>query len=207
LREVARELFEDVSRALRRRLRRVVQAVAQAGEPPAPPLFVTEPVDGEAYAWISRRRAYLYVSRSEKRSAIAQIELRAARRYVASAPTAAFLIASAMTFFSLAVLPVAPDHAPATVTALLLVPALLGYLVVRPGEHPLARRHLAGVRFLVFVSGSLPVAAAISLLAGEWPTGCGVEISWWAQTALAWLCFVLLSISWLLPSPAQGEQG
>jgi hypothetical protein len=65
------------------------------------------------------------------------------------------------------------------ITTLLLVPTLLGYLIVRPNEHPMTREHLAGVRFMVLVSGLLPILAAVALIgAGKEPAASDVDYLW-----------------------------
>src|SRR4029077_2474209 len=82
------------------------------------------------------------------------------------------------------------------------VPALLGYLLVRPGEHPLVRRHIVGVRLLVLGSGSIPVVAAIVLLANQRPDASDVQPVWIGLTVIAWLIAGGLTLSWFLPSKA-----
>jgi hypothetical protein len=107
-------------------------------------------------------------------------------------------------------------QAGATVTVLLVVPALLGFLIVRPGEHPVTTKNLIGVRLLALLSGAIPVAAAVVLLAvvpqattnprthqkvTSYPN---LASDWWILAGVAWYLALLVVFSWLLPSRWEG---
>jgi hypothetical protein len=57
-------------------------------------------------------------------------------------------------------------HEDAAATLLLAVPTLFAALIVRPGEHALARRLLIGTRTLVLITGLATFVAAASLTGG-----------------------------------------
>lgn len=84
----------------------------------------------------------------------------------------------------------------AAITTLLLVPTVLGYLVVRPNEHPLTREHLAVSRILVLVSGALPILAALVLVAAGGTPAAGAVDYWWRDLAIAGAVItILLSVN------------
>ena len=82
---------------------------------------------------------------------------------IGAAGTAALLTAFA------ARLSEAVEETEATVTMLLVVPALLAYLLVRPNDHTLAAQMLRGLRRVLFGVGLLPLlgAAALVMAAGD----------------------------------------
>jgi hypothetical protein len=84
---------------------------------------------------------------------------------------------------------------------LLIVPAVLTALAIRPREHPLAARVLAIVRLLVLSTGVLASAAAAAL-AGVRPATWTVEeaFKWYAEASV--LPFSLLVISWVVAFPS-----
>lgn len=199
----ARSVVDELRVAVRSWAVRYVRAVADAdvGEEarPAPDHFI-EPLLGQPYRWNMGQRVYLYVSRPAHRSAVARFSIRSEKRYVIAPLGTALVLAALMTIVSVAADAVVRNHADAAVTALLVVPGLLGYLVVRPGEHPLVRRHLVGVRFLVIVAGAAPVVAAVTLLIQHRPTGAEILRYWLPLTVLAWLVAIVLTVSWILPA-------
>lgn len=83
-----------------------------------------------------------------------------------------------------------PANIDATVAVLILAPALIGYLVVRPFDHPVARRHLVGIQILSLVAAVIPLAMAVLLLRYEddlaalTDTWCRLVYVSWTTTAL-----------------------
>lgn len=72
----------------------------------------------------------------------------------------------------------------AVVTTLLIAPALLAYLVVRPADHIVAGQYLRGLRRVLMGLGAVPLLAAASLaVSGGW--SCGLKIGFAALTVIA----------------------
>jgi hypothetical protein len=80
----------------------------------------------------------------------------------------------------------------AAITTLLLVPTVLGYLIVRPNEHPLTREHLAISRILVLASGALPILAVLALVAAGRHPAVGAVDYLWRDLAFAGLIITML---------------
>jgi hypothetical protein len=158
-----------------------------------------EPRPGEGYAWNDRRRAYLYVSRSTSPFAVAKFSFIAPARSVHAPFAAAVVFAALMTLITATVGAVASHHTDA-VTALVVVPALLALFVLRPGEHPLVRRHMAGVRMLLIAAGSAPVLAALALLVHTHPTSGNMLPFLIPLTLWTWGAAGGLALSVLLPA-------
>jgi hypothetical protein len=60
----------------------------------------------------------------------------------------------------------------AVVTALLVAPALLAYLIVRPADHEVVGQYVGGLRRVLILLGVLPLGAATALaLASNWTLG------------------------------------
>lgn len=158
------------------------------------------PSAGEAYWWETPERAYLYARGPREQAAVAEVDLAVHERngLKSAAVGTAAAIAGLLTYFLVAAAEVT-RHVDAAVTLLVLVPVLLGYLVVRPGEHPLLRKHLWGVRLLLLIVGATPVIAASSLLGWTTPTADKVFWYWLPLVLSAWLITGLLVLSRLLP--------
>ena len=90
-------------------------------------------------------------------------------------------------------------HTDVAVTVLLLAPALLAYLVVRPSQHILVGQFLSGARTTLLLSGALPIvgAAAIAVNGEDWT--CGLKICFGVLALAAWLATFVLSATVLLP--------
>jgi len=206
------KLRAEIATAISRRARKYIGAIAEGDigeDAPLRPRYFAEPGRGKVYRWNARQRAYLYIARPKVQFAGARIGLKAHSHEIAGGYAASVLLAIVMTTFTIAVAPVTRAHSDAAVTALLIVPLLMGYLVFRPGEHPLVRRHMAGVRLLVLVSGAIPVIAAIVLLIHRHPSVANILPFWIVLTILAWLIAGALTMSWLLPNRKEefGEMG
>lgn len=190
-------------RGIKLRAQRYAAAIVQR-DVPTPQLNAypdpnREPPSGKPY-WSNRwSRAYFYVGGTDARRAVARVGLRVSKHgMISGALLMATLIACLMTLFCVGARPIAEHHAASGVTVLLLIPGLLGYLIARPGEHPLVRRHVIGIRFLILFSGAIPILAALVLLLHSHPT---VDVRpWWiVLTAASWLIVLLVFMSWLLP--------
>jgi drug/metabolite transporter (DMT)-like permease len=59
-----------------------------------------------------------------------------------------------------------PDRSDAVTTLLLLVPSLLSFYLLRPGEHRLVRKALVGSRIAVLMAGCASLMAALSTATG-----------------------------------------
>ena len=177
-----------------------------AGSPPRPgedvPLepFERAPRPGEPYHWETAPRAYLYVTGDRLHSGVAEIDLAVERRGLISGSAMAAALIAALLFVLTAAASKAVENVDATVTLLVLVPALLGLIVVRQDEHPLVRRGLAGIRLLVLIAGSMPVVAAVALVtAGDHPRGSDVCSIWLGSAIVATVAAAALAFSLLLP--------
>jgi hypothetical protein len=83
----------------------------------------------------------------------------------------------------------------AVVTTLLVAPALLAYLVVRPGDHAVVGQYVGGLRRALIGLGALPLAAAAALgLARGWTLGLKLGLA--AATLLALALTLILAIAW-----------
>lgn len=80
-----------------------------------------------------------------------------------------------------------------TVAVLILAPALIGYLVVRPADHPVARRHIVGVQALSLAAAVIPLAMAVFLLRFENDPGCLTE-AWRWPVFVSWAIVAALLI-------------
>jgi hypothetical protein len=191
--KVRMRIRKAISRAFWGKVHDVFPPVRQSGQL-AP--FEREPNDATPYVWNARDRAYLYVSGRRKHYGVAKLDMAVENTgFVNGSLVFAGAISLLLTVFFCRRHSVT-DNVGAAVTILLLVPALLGYLVVRPGEHPLVHWGRAGVRLFVLMAGALPVTAALALVAGA-----DTRI-WWRDLAIAgWLLTVLLFLSWFFPGP------
>lgn len=86
---------------------------------------------------------------------------------------------------------------------LFLVPGLLAYLVVRPGQHAAAGRLFKGVKLLVLASGLLPLLAAVGfVLNGDGAATTALCVWLLFLAALSALNATLLGLSAFLPRGA-----
>lgn len=88
-------------------------------------------------------------------------------------------------------------HPEVSATVLLIVPALLTALVVRPGEHPVATRLLFGVRLLVAISGLLAVGAAAAV-SNATPSDWSPQHTWFIYAVVCSAVAGFLTLSWVL---------
>ncbi len=199
-----RGLVRETLEASRQRLAKIGRLAAEADPGiagrPMREQFV-EPQTGVSWEWKHRRRAYLYVSRPHSTFAAAKFSFIAPYSSVRGPLAAAVLLAALMTVITVRAGAVAM-HDGEAVTALVVVPVVIGALVFRPGEHPLVRRHIVGVRLLLIVAGAAPVLAAIVLLTRTHPSAGDLLPFFIPLTVSAWVASAGLGLSVLLP--AQG---
>jgi hypothetical protein len=82
----------------------------------------------------------------------------------------------------------------AAVAVLVLVPALIGYVVIRPSDPPLARRYIFGTQLLSLAAGVVPLAMALLLLRFDARSAC-LQSAWvWSMVA-SWIIAGLLLVS------------
>lgn len=165
-----------------------------------------EPPPSVPYEQTDSRSAHLYVSRPAlgRPYGVARFRLRATRAgLISGALIAAVLIALIMSLFAACASEITERHLAPAVTVLVLAPGLIGFLAVRPNQHPLLRRNVRSVRGLLVVAAAVPILAAILLVVIG--NGAVVQASWIALALVSWLLAGLLWLSWLLPPrPARG---
>jgi hypothetical protein len=90
-------------------------------------------------------------------------------------------------------------HLDGAVALLVIFPALLALLVVRPGEHPITRQLISGVRLLVVSAAMLPVVDALVMMGFAHPRAGNVRTPFFLAFLVGILITALLCTSWLLP--------
>jgi hypothetical protein len=86
------------------------------------------------------------------------------------------------------------DHIDAAVSVLILVPALIGYVVVRPNDPPLARRYILGTQLLSLLAGAVPLVMAVLLLRFATEPSC-LTAAWLSCAVISWLIAAALGFS------------
>jgi hypothetical protein len=182
-------------------LRRRWSEVSLPEGAPAPDRAIEpEPPPGVAHARVDPRSAHLYVSRPALGRPFggARFQLRAARAgLISGALIAAVLIALIMTLFAACASEIIRRHLAPAVTVLVLAPGLIGFLAVRPNQHPLLRRNVRSVRGLLVIAAAIPILGAVLLVVIGNATV--VQACWIGLACLSWVLAALLGISWLLP--------
>lgn len=87
------------------------------------------------------------------------------------------------------------QNADASVAVLTLIPALIGFLLVRPSDAPVLRKYLRGVQTMVVVAAAVPAAMAVMLVAYSGHPG-SLYWPWLISASVATLvsCGLLLSV-------------
>jgi hypothetical protein len=116
---------------------------------------------------------------------------------VFSAFTSTLLIALLATFFykwrHWAAL---SENVDATVAILILAPALIGYLVVRPSDHPLARRYIVGIQVVSTIAAAVPLTMAVLLIRYAGDPSC-LHRTWHVAMYVAWVFVAVLALGLL----------
>jgi hypothetical protein len=116
-----------------------------------------EIVDGRTHVYLGARSA-------PSHRVFLQVKLAASRQgFIQGCLVAASMIAALM-FVAYFNLKSVAFHLEATVVLLSVVPVVLGYVLVRPGEDALERYHIAGVRLMALFSGAMPILGALTLV-------------------------------------------
>lgn len=87
----------------------------------------------------------------------------------------------------------AADNIDGTVALLVLAPALIGYLVVRPADHPVARRHIVGIQALSVAAAVIPLAMGVLLLRYEHDPG-SLASAWRWPVIVSWAIVIVILI-------------
>lgn len=87
------------------------------------------------------------------------------------------------------------ENREAVVTTLLVAPALLAYLVVRPADHVVVGQYVGGLRRVLILLGVLPLVAAAALAVADGWT-CGLKLLLVAATILAAGLTLVLFAAW-----------
>ena len=150
--------------------------------------------------WKRDHGAHLYVGgarRVEDGISPALLTLRIGRRgFMTLAWLSVLLSATLLWLFDVSAPTVRFGSPEAIVAVLLLGPALLAALVVRPDEHPVTTKLFSGVRLLVALNGILAVAAAAAV-SGIRPEGWTAEHSWFIYAICASASAAVVSLSWV----------
>jgi hypothetical protein len=90
----------------------------------------------------------------------------------------------------------APGHIDAATAVLILIPALIGYVAIRPSDPPVARRFILGAQILSVAAAAVPLVMAVLLLRYADQAHC-LRLSWLWPMRTSWLLAALLAISFL----------
>lgn len=157
--------------------------------PTGPPSRPEEFVDREG------RLAHIYFSGRRPLAADLVLTFAPARRVIASLFAAAVLIALLATgFYAYQTEMEVDGHIEAAVAILILVPALIGYVVVRPNDPPLLRRYISGTQVLSLMASAVPLVMAVLLLRYSADPHC-LQIAWLWSMITSWVIAGLLLFS------------
>jgi hypothetical protein len=153
---------------------------------------------GMVETWHRDHGTHLYLNNVKIREMFpAVVTLRVGRRgFLTLSWLSAMFIVSLLWAFSASGAK-ATEHPEPAAAALLIVPTVLVALSVRPGEHPVATRLLAGVRVLVATIGVLAIAAAAAV-ANVRPAGWNTPHTWFVYAIAASVIGGFLTLSWVL---------
>jgi hypothetical protein len=159
------------------------------------PLEPTTPDDGRPphdlrlYTDALGRQARFYVA-GDREGCFGELKIWIAVQrsgFLRGAAIATTLIAALLLAFALGLALGSAGKRPERLTpVLLLVPALLAYLVVRPDDHAVAREFLSGTRAVLLGTGLAPIVCATSLAVGAG--------AWWVH-AVAWASAIATGVA------------
>jgi hypothetical protein len=89
-----------------------------------------------------------------------------------------------------------PADIDAAVAVLILVPALIGYVVIRPSDPPLSRRYILGAQLLSLAASAVPLVMAVLLLRFSGDPD-DLQTAWLWSMRTSWLFALLLFVSLL----------
>lgn len=169
----------------------------------APPLLQIRRIDVGFVSWsnsispiprahtqIEGQRAHVYIAGGRSSVGLVLLETTVDRRGLVSASLGASvlvgLLCTAMAAWSRIVSEA--SVASGTVAVLVVVPAVLGIVVLRPRDHPLVAQHVSLLRLVTLTASLLPIIDAVLLLVvGSRET---LKISFWVVAALAWVATI-----------------
>jgi hypothetical protein len=190
------------------------RSVMVYGKPTVLATTVNDGVKRDGSAQRVDRRAHVYLGPRSAAShrVLLQLKLAAPRGgFIWDCMFAAWAIAGLLLLAFVNLKGVA-HHVEATVVLLSVVPIVLGYVLVRPGEQDLERYHITGVRGMALISGATPILAALGLVvtartdssSSSLPDLSSVKPVWAALLALSGLAAFGLTLSWgLAAAPAE----
>lgn len=166
----------------------------------------------EASAEIIDRQAHVYlgVNGAPSHRVLLQLKLAATRQgFIQGCAIAAAVIALLM-WLVYGRLSAAAFHVDPTVVLLSVVPIVLGYVLVRPGEQPFEGYHLRGVRIMALFSGAMPIVGALLLVlthqgsaTDQSPDLTVVRPIWLVLAGISALTAAGLFLSWLRAAPSK----
>jgi hypothetical protein len=159
-------------------------------------------------------RAHVYLGEKSAPSHRVWLQLKLAvprNGFIKGCMLTALVVALLMTaaYFGLSS---AADHLEATAVLLSIVPVVLGYILVRPGEQALERDHITGVRTIAMLAGATPIVGALALVLthvdrkGESPTPPDLSVVkpiWLGLAIAGWLAVLALTWSWHKAPPSR----
>jgi hypothetical protein len=163
--------------------------------------------DGEASAEIADNRAHVYLGARNAPShrVFLQVKLAAPKwGFITACAITALMVTALMATAYVSLTSIA-RHLEATVVFLAVVPLVLGYVLVRPGESALEHERVSGVRLMALISGATPIFGAAVLVftstkATEHPPDLTlVRPIWLALVIVSGLMAAGLVASWLSP--------
>src|SRR5436853_819630 len=176
------------------RFSRSAPAATSTISTPQPPLSkgtgpLQHPVDREG------RLTHVYIAGQRPLAGDLVVTFAPAVAVVSSTFGASVLIALLTTaFYAFREQMALADHIDAAVAVLILVPALIGYVVVRPSDSPLARRYILGAQLLSLLAGAVPLVMAVLLLRFAHEPSC-LTTTWLGCAVVSWLIAAALGFS------------
>jgi hypothetical protein len=141
------------------------------------------------------RLAHVYFSGRRPLAADLVLTFAPTRPVIASLFTAAVLIAMLVTSFYVYRTEMnLSGHIEAAVAILILVPALIGYVVVRPSDPPMLRRYVFGTQLLSLMASAVPLVMAVLLLRYAADPDC-LQTAWLWSMVGSWVIVGLLLAS------------
>ncbi|HET8863811.1 MAG TPA: hypothetical protein VFM94_11245 [Solirubrobacterales bacterium] len=89
-----------------------------------------------------------------------------------------------------------PANVDAAIAVLILIPALIGYVVIRPSDPPIVRRYVLGVQLLSLAASAIPLLMAVLLLRYGGDPDC-LRLAWLWPMYASWLISLALGVSFL----------
>jgi hypothetical protein len=165
----------------------------------------------DASAEIIDRRAHVYLGAEGAPShrVHLQVKLAAPRQGFIRGCALSALIITVLMWAVYFTLRSAAFHLEPTVVLLSVVPVVLGYVLVRPGEQALERYHVTGVRGMAVLSGGMPIVGALTLVLTHGPPPdfhsdlSIVKPIWLGLAIFSTLLAVCLAASFIFAAPSK----